>query len=108
MMRKYFKHGHTSVRNQIILDTGCYTAFEYAEKAWIDVLSLERAGARWARIAIPLYTTVQPTGTLRLLLRNGMIEVHYSIDAKQGDPFGDATIGLDIVYTDVFMYSDGG
>ena len=103
MMRKYFKHGHTSVDNQILLDTGCYTAFEHVGKAFIDVMSLERGD----RIAIPLNTNIQPTGTLRLILRGGLIEVHYAIDAKQGNPCGEATIGIDKGYTEVFTDSDG-
>ena len=103
MMRKYFKHGHTSVDNQIILDTGCYTAFEYKGKAWIDVMSLERG----QRIAIPLSTNIKPDGTLRLILRDGKAEVHYAIDAPIGEPCRDATIGIDKGYTEVFTDSDG-
>jgi len=103
MMRKYFKHGHTSVDNQIVLDTGCYTAFEHGGKAFIAVMSLERG----QRIAIPLNTNVQPTGTLRLMIGNGLVEVHYAIDAKQGDPCGEATIGIDKGYSEVFTDSDG-
>ncbi len=103
MMRKYFKHGHTSVDNQIILDTSCYTAFEYKGKAWIDVMSLERG----QRIAIPLSTNVKPSGTLRLILRDGKVEIHYTIDAPMDASCGDATVGIDKGYTEVFTDSDG-
>jgi len=103
MMRKYFKHGHTSVDNQIILDTGCYTAFEYNGKAWLEVMSLERG----QRIAIPLNTNVKPGGTLRLILRDGKVEIHYTIDAPTGEPCGNDTIGIDKGYTEVFTDSDG-
>lgn len=103
MMRKYFKHGHTSVANQIILDSGCYTAFEFNGKAWIDVMSLERG----QRIAIPLNTTFRPNRTLRLILRDGRVEAHYTIDAEVGQPAGEATIGIDKGYTEVFTDSDG-
>lgn len=91
MMRKYFKHGHTSVDNQIILDADCYTAFSYKGRAWIVVMSLERG----KRIAIPLNTTHLPDGTLRLLIRGGRVEAHYTIEAEAKAPCGDATLGID-------------
>ena len=103
MMRKYFKHGHTSVANQIILDSGCYTAFEFSGQVWIDVMSLERGN----RIAIPLNTTFAPDSTLRLILRDGRAEVHHTIDAELGNPCGDASLGIDKGYTEVFTDSDG-
>ena len=105
-MRKYFKHGHTSVDNQILLDTGCYTAFEHGGKAWIDVMSLERGD----RIAIPLSTNVKPCGTLRLILRGGKVEVHYAVDAEKVcavGPCGEAAIGIDKGYSEAFTDSDG-
>lgn len=51
-MRKHYKHGKTSVDNQIVLDSCCYTAFERNGQAWVDVMGL----ARGKRIAIPLNT----------------------------------------------------
>ncbi len=103
MMRKYFKHGHTSVSNQIVLDSGCYTAFECGGKAWIAVMSLERG----QRIAIPLNTTFLPDSTLRLILRDGRVEIHHTIDAEQSNPCGEGIIGIDKGYTEVFTDSDG-
>jgi IS605 OrfB family transposase len=106
MMRKYFRHGHTAVDNQIVLDNCCYTAFEHNGQAWIDVMSLERG----QRIAIPLNTNVQPSGTLRLILRDGQVEVHYQVEAQQECstvPSGSATVGIDKGYTEVFADSDG-
>ncbi|CAN5570900.1 hypothetical protein BH10CHL1_BH10CHL1_42070 [soil metagenome] len=105
MMRKYFKHGHTSVDNQIVVDVQCYTAFKLKDKGktWISVTGLI---AR-QRIAIPLNTTVIPTGTLRLILRDGRIEVHYAIDAKQGKACGEDTTGIDKGYTEAFTDSEG-
>ena len=41
------------------------------------------AHARGKRVAIPLNTTLEPRGTLRLILRDGRVEVHYTIEAKQ-------------------------
>ena len=70
-MRKHFKHGRTRINNQIVLDTGCYTAFSLGGRVWIKVMSLERG----ERIAIPLNTTVEPTDTLRLILSDNVVEV---------------------------------
>lgn len=103
MMRKYFKHGHTCVDNQIILDTGCYTAFEHGGKVWIDVMSLEYR----QRIAIPLNTMVKPDGTLRVILRDDKVEVHYTIDVESKVDCGDVIVGIDKGYTEVFTDSDG-
>ncbi len=106
MMRKYINRGHSSVRNQIVLDTGCYTAFEHNGQAWIDVMSLERGD----RIAIPLNTNRLPAGTLRLIIRDGKIEVHYAVDAEQNcstKPAGIGKIGIDKGYTEAYTDSDG-
>ncbi len=106
MMRKYYTHGHSHVRNQIILDTNSYTAFEHNGQAWIKVQSLERG----KRIAIPLNTSELPTGTLRLILRNGAVEVHYAVEEEgvcNTEPCGDAVVGIDKGYTEAFVDSDG-
>jgi IS605 OrfB family transposase len=106
MMRKYFKHGHTSVKNQIILDSDCYTAFTFGGKAWIDVMSLEKGN----RIAIPLTTNRLPSGTLRLIVKTNYVEVHYAINSssqcnilKSGDS---PEIGVDKGYSEVFVDSE--
>ncbi len=106
MMRKYFKHGKTSVDNQIVLDTQCYRTFSRDGQGWIAVMSLERGH----RIAIPLNSTEGPTGTIRLLLRDGRVEIHYAVDEKQvcsTRPSGTAAIGIDKGYTETFTDSDG-
>jgi len=106
MMRKYYKHGQTQVANQIVLDTGCYTAFERNGQAWLKVMSLEPG----KRICIPLNTSHLPTGTLRLILREGRVEAHYAVDAQDAcsvKPCGQATIGIDKGYSEVFTDSDG-
>ncbi|TYC07275.1 hypothetical protein, partial [Micromonospora sp. MP36] len=46
-------------------------------RLWLAVPGLEPR----RMVRIPLSTTVAPTGTLRLILRGGRVEVHYQIDA---------------------------
>ncbi len=107
MMRKYFKHGHTDVKNQIILDSCCYKAFLFGGKAWIEVMSLERGN----RIAIPLNTTRLPSGTLRLIIKADCVEVHYTINSESQwntSPSGGVVdLGVDKGYSEVFIDSDG-
>jgi len=105
MMRKHYKHGQTDVDNQIILDTGCYTAFEQNGQAWIKVTGLERG----KRITIHLGTNRLPSGTLRLILRNARVEVHYAVDSAVCSliPCGEKEIGIDKGYSEVFFDSDG-
>ena len=105
MMRKHFKHGSTSVTNQIILDTDCYTGFERKGTAWIDVMSLIHG----QRIAIPLSTNRVPFGTLRLIIKNDKVEIHYAIeedDVCSTRPCGQNVVGVDKGYTDAFTDSD--
>ncbi len=106
-MRKNFKHGHSRVSNQIILDSNCYTAFTKSGKAWIHVMSLERG----KRIAIPLTTNKLPTGTLRLIIREDRVEVHTAVEVtslnRSMKSCGSKTIGVDKGYSEVFTDSEG-
>lgn len=106
MMRRYCLHGQTKVHNQVVLDVQCYTAFSFHGQAWINVTSLDRGN----RIAIPLNTNRLPSGTLRLILRDGRVEVHYAVEAEAAcstKPCGQQTIGVDKGYTEAFTDSDG-
>lgn len=54
---------------------------------------------------IPLNTTVEPMGTLRLILHDGKVEVHYAV--IKTDDCGTQTIAVDKGYTEVLVDSDG-
>lgn len=101
MMRKYFKHGHTQVDNQIILDSGCYTWFERNGHGWLSVQGLERG----KRMAIPLSTNYPVKGTIRLIIKD-KIEVHHVIESE-GRSCGVGEIGIDKGFTEAFVDSDG-
>jgi IS605 OrfB family transposase len=107
-MRKHFKHGHTSVRNQIVLDTGCYTASLINGKACLHVMGL----VPQKRVSIPLTTNRLPLGMLRLILKdNGRIAVHHTVDVEKNcvtRPHGDKTLGVDKGYTEAFTDSESG
>jgi len=101
LMRKYFKHGHTHVNNQIILDTGCYTWFEKGGRGWLSVQGMTRG----KRIAIPLSTNHPVQGTIRLIVKD-VVEVHHLI-TSEGRPCGTGEIGIDKGFTEAFIDSDG-
>ncbi len=106
LMRRHYKHGHTRVRNQIILDPCCYKAFVDRGRAWIETMSLEPR----KRLAIPLSTNRPPSGTLRLILRGGRVEIHYAIEEEKVcsvRPSGNLVVGVDKGYSEVFTDSDG-
>ncbi len=108
-MRKHWKHGRNRTHNQIVVRSDQYRTFALAEggDVWLAVPGLERRQP----VRIPLNTTVAPTGTLRLILRGGRVEVHYQIDAgavkSSARPAGDREIGVDKGYTEVLTDSDG-
>ena len=103
VMRKYWHRGHNHTYNQIIVRSDSYTTFQLGGRAWIKIPGLERG----QRIAIPLNTTVEPTGTLRLILRDGKVEVHYAVEVINTNDCGTQTIGVDKGYTEVLVDSDG-
>jgi hypothetical protein len=109
VMRKYWRRGHNHIGNQIVVRSDQYTtwALRNGGNIWLAVPGLERR----SRVAIPLNTTVPPAGTLRLILRNGRVEVHHQVDASTlksaQRPCGTRRIGVDRGYTEVLTDSDG-
>ncbi len=103
LMRKHWKHGKNHTNNQIIVRSDNYTTFQQGGRAWIKIPSLQKG----KRIPIPLNTTIEPSGTLRLILNDGIVSVHYTINIKETKNCGNATVGIDKGYTEVFMDSDG-
>jgi hypothetical protein len=103
IMRKYWKRGHNHVGNQIIVRSDNVTTFQRGGKAWVSIPSLVPR----KKIAIPLNTTVEPKGTLRVILREGRVEVHYAIEVEETTDCGADLIGVDKGYSEVFVDSDG-
>jgi IS605 OrfB family transposase len=103
LMRKHWKHGRNHTSNQIVVRSDNYTTFQLGGHAWLKIPSLQKG----RRIAIPLNTLVEPTGTLRLILKEGELEVHYTIDIEETQSCGQTTLGIDKGYTEVFVDSDG-
>ena len=103
IMRKYWRRGHNGTHNQIIVRSDNYSTGVHVGKVWLKIPGLEPRKT----VAIPLNTTVEPTGTLRLILRNGKVEVHYSIEVQPEQTCGDQAVGIDKGYSEVCVDSDG-
>jgi len=103
LMRKHWKHGRNHTDNQIVVRSDNYTTLQLGGRAWIKIPSLQKG----KRIPIPLNTNIEPSGTLRLILNDGIVEVHYTIDIQEIKNCGSTTIGIDKGYTEVFVDSDG-
>lgn len=103
LMRKHLHRGHNHTDNQIVVRSDDYRSFQRNGCAWVAIPSLERG----KRIHIPLNTTVAPTSTLRVILRDGHVEIHYTVDRSVMCDCGDRTIGVDKGYTEVLVDSDG-
>ncbi len=102
-MRRHWRRGRNHTHNQIIVRADNYTTFQLGGRAWVKIPGLERG----KRIAIPLNTTVEPTGTLRVILRDDRVEVHYAVEVEETADCGTATLGVDKGYTEVLVDSDG-
>ncbi|MCP4301535.1 MAG: transposase, partial [Gammaproteobacteria bacterium] len=102
-MRKHWKRGRNHTHNQIIVRSDNYRTFQLGGRAWVKIPGLERG----KRIAIPLNTTLEPTGTLRVILRDGRVEIHYAVDVQETHDCGNAPLGVDKGYTEVLVDSDG-
>ncbi|MET7808514.1 transposase [Micromonospora chersina] len=107
-MRKHWKRGRNRTHDQIVVRADRYhTAVDRRGRLWLSIPGLEPRKL----VKIPLSTTVAPTGTLRLILRGGRVEVHYQIDASQmrssQRPCGNRRLGVDKGYTEALTDSDG-
>ncbi|MCD0186876.1 IS200/IS605 family accessory protein TnpB-related protein [Acinetobacter sp. YH16051] len=104
-MRNHFKHGVNHTHNQIIVRADMCKTFELNGQCWLKVPSLVPRQT----IKIPLNTTVDfaPQGTLRIILKNGNVEVHSTYDAVETQDCGQETVGVDKGYSEAFVDSDG-
>jgi IS605 OrfB family transposase len=107
-MRRNWRRGHNRTTNQIVVRADQHnTKPDDHGRLWLAVPGLQRR----QMVKIPLNTTVAPTGTLRLILRNNRVEIHYQIDAATMKtsqyPAGTDTVGVDKGYTEVLTDCDG-
>ncbi|RKZ45831.1 MAG: hypothetical protein DRR16_07485 [Candidatus Parabeggiatoa sp. nov. 3] len=88
----------------MVVESGVYTQFKGKDGCtWLKVPSLVRG----KRIAIPLNTNADLQGTLRLILKNDVVEVHTLVNNKKQASCGTEIIGVDKGYTEVLADSEG-
>ena len=76
MMRKHKKHGRTTVNNQIVLEYGVYSQLKGKDgNTWLKIPSFTRG----KQVCVPLNSKVELKGCLRVILKNGTVEVHHAI-----------------------------
>ena len=105
-MRRKWKGGTSRCSNQIVLEPNAYETQVWHGRTWLYVKGV----ARGERIAVPLGGTRVPTGNLRLILRDGQVEVHHAVDEHavcSTRPCGEGEIGVDKGYTEAYTDSDG-
>ncbi|WP_203694726.1 RNA-guided endonuclease TnpB family protein [Catellatospora coxensis] len=107
-MRRHCKRGKNRTHNQIVVRSDQHnTKVDARGRLWLAVPGLRRRQL----VRIPLNTTIAPTGTLRLILRGGLVEIHYQIDAADmrtsQRPCGTRRVGVDKGYTEALTDSDG-
>ncbi len=103
-MRKHFKHGVNHTSNQIIVRADMCKTFTLNGQCWLKVPGLIPRQV----ISIPLKTTIDyaPTGTLRLIIRQGKVEVHYQQEVDVVQSCGEQMVAIDKGYSEAFVDSD--
>ncbi|WP_212842628.1 zinc ribbon domain-containing protein [Catellatospora sp. IY07-71] len=107
-MRRHWQRGRNRTHNQIVVRADQHnTRADVRGRLWLAVPGL----AQRRMVRIPLNTTVAPAGTLRLILREDRVEIHYQIDAAtmrtSRRACGTGTVGVDKGYTEVLTDAEG-
>jgi hypothetical protein len=108
-MRRQWRRGHNHTSNQVIIrsDNARTVTLTEGAEVWLAVPGL----APGAGVVVPPATTVAPTGTLRVILRGGRVEVHYQVDdtavKSAHRARGTAAVGVDKDYSEVLVDTDG-
>jgi hypothetical protein len=103
-MRKHKKHGRSKVENQIVLEYGIYGQFTGKDgNTWLKIPSFTRGQP----VSVPLNCKIALQGCLRLILKDGIVQVHYTIEKKHNKKCGDQIVGVDKGYSEAFADSLG-
>ncbi|OQY47526.1 MAG: hypothetical protein DRR08_27935 [Candidatus Parabeggiatoa sp. nov. 2] len=103
LMRKHWKHGQNKTYNQIVLEPTSYKCFQHNGKYYIKVISLLKD----KQIAIPISTNHPISGRIRFILRDGCVEIHYTIDNTDNRAGDLSENGIDKGYTEAVVDSEG-
>lgn len=107
-MRKHFRHGQVRNRNQFVVRSDRHTEQVVDGNLVINIRIAKKYGADIQLVCNTTGDGVDLTGkNLRIILRDGFVEVHYAFDKGPGREAGTEVIGVDKGYTEALADSDG-
>jgi transposase len=108
MMRKHFRHGKSQCSNQFVVRSDKHSERIIDGQLVITLHLSKKVGG-----SITLYTTTSGKNVslekknLRVIVREGKVEIHYAYEKPPGRPHGDKVMGVDKGYTEAFTDSQG-
>ena len=105
LVRNQYKRGHTYVNNQIVLYPENYTVERGKNGVtWLNIMSRVNGKRIPLRFRAGKNTI---TGRIRLIIKDGSIELHFPRLVWKQPNHANQSIGLDKGYTEVFQGSNG-
>lgn len=107
-MRKHFRHGVSHTSNQFIVRSDRYTTETVDGGLVITIKIARKYGSDIKLTTTTSGKNVDLSGcNLRIIVKDGLTEIHYATDKADGRPHGDQALGIDKGYTEAFTDSDG-
>ena len=107
-MRKHFRHGKSSVANQFVVRSDKHTCAVVEGKLVVTIKVAQKFGGHIKLVTTSSGKNVDLTGcNLRIVVKDGLTEIHYAAEKGAGRACGDQVIGIDKGYTEAFTDSDG-
>lgn len=107
-MRKHFRHGRVRHRNQFVVRSDKHRKSIIDGKLVVTIHIAKKYGDDIHLVTSSTGAGVDLTGkNLRIIMRDGFVEVHYAFDKGEGRKAGSGVIGVDKGYTEALVDSDG-
>lgn len=107
-MRKHFRHGRVHHRNQFVVRSDKHRESVIDGKLVITIHIAKKYGDDIQLVTSSTGAGVDLSGkNLRIIIRDGFVEIHYAFDKGQGRKPGSGVIGVDKGYTEALVDSDG-
>jgi len=107
-MRKHFRHGKSAVSNQFVARSDRHEPSVVGGKLTITLFVAKKYGSNITLTTTSNGKNVDLTGSnLRIILNDGVVEIHYAADKDVGRVCGDQVVGIDKGYSEAFVDTDG-
>jgi len=107
-MRKYFRHGKSSVSNQFVVRSDRFTTEVKDNRLRITIKIAKKYGRDITLTTTSSGKNVNLVGSnLRIIKKEGYTEIHYVTTKAAGRKCGDRVVGVDKGYTEALTDSDG-